>query len=126
MFKKILTLITVAAFAALIGCASGANSKAETKPTESTVVKLKLTPVSGKVAVGSTMQFSVIGVDAKDKPVVIIANWKLTGSKTVIGTIDTVKGEKVTFTAKAPGTVTLEAEYNNLKASAAIEVVKKK
>lgn len=130
MLKKILTLISAAAIIAMAGCApkAGSQVKSDTavKPVQPSVAKLKITPLSGKTAVGTTVKFEVVGLDATGKTVIISADWKLITGKTVIGTLDSAKGNAVIFTAKAAGNTTLEAEYNKIKASAAIEVVKKK
>jgi len=130
MLKKILTLISAAAIVTAIGCASKPDTQVKkdtaVKTEQRTVVKLKVTPLSGKVAAGTTMKFEVVGLDAAGKTVILSADWKLSGGKTVAGTLDTTKGNVVIFTAKTPGSATLEAEYNKIKASAAIEVVKKK
>lgn len=130
MLKKISTLISVAAIITVIGCApkSGSQMKKDTvvKTEQKTVVKLKVTPINGKVAVGTIMEFKVVGLDAAGKTIPLSADWKLTGGKTVVGILNNTRGNEITFTAKTPGNVTLEAEYNKLKATAAIEVVKKK
>jgi hypothetical protein len=127
MLKKILTLLSAAAVITAVGCASKPDTQVKkdtvVKVEQKAVVKLKLTPLSGKVTIGSTMKFEVTGLDAAGKTVNVSADWKLTGGKTAVGTLDTTKGNVVTFTAKAAGNATLETEYNNIKASAAIEVI---
>ena len=126
MLKKIFTLISIAAVITAIGCSSKPDTQVK-KDTpvkqEQKVVKLKVTPSSGKAAIGNTIKFEVTGLDAAGKTVNVSADWKLTGGKAEIGTLDAAKGTAVTFTAKTAGSAALEAEYNSIKTSAAIEVL---
>jgi hypothetical protein len=126
MLKKIFTLISITAVITAIGCASKPDSQVK-KDTpvklEQKVVKLKITPSNGNAAIGTTIKFEVTGIDAAGKTINVSADWKLSGGKTDAGTIDTDKGNAVTFTAKTAGSAVLEAEYNNIKTSASIKVI---
>jgi ABC-type phosphate/phosphonate transport system substrate-binding protein len=129
MIKKILTSVSALAFLVLIGCSSSdsqVKKENQVKPEPVPVItQIKISPASEKVIAGKTAMFIVSGVDAKGKTVAVIANWKLSGAKTVVGNLDSAKGDKVVFSGNAAGTVTLEAEFNNMKATALIQVIKK-
>jgi len=127
MIKKILTLISAAAFITAAGCTQKTNNivKKDTPgiTTHSDVVKLKIRPFDVKVVAGKTVLFDATGLDAEGQKIIISGNWKLSDNSA--GTLNSTRGNKVTFTAKEPGKTILEAEYNNLKDSVNIEVVVK-
>ncbi len=128
MQKKFLILIFAAILSAA-GCIPGKDNQIKednaVKPIPISVVKLKIKPYNVKITAGYTVKFAVEGIKASGKRVVLSTDWKLTGGAVDTGTLNDKTGNEVVFTARVPGKITIEAEYNNLKASAAIEVVKK-
>lgn len=128
MIKRIFTLVSAAAIITIAGCAPKEGSPVKrdipVKQLHNEIVSLKIKPYSVKIIEGYTVKFQVEGIDSIGKKIIISADWKLIGDYT--GTLDNSAGSEVTFAAGAPGNVILEADYNNLKASAEIEVLKKR
>lgn len=123
MTIKFLSLIFIAVLSMQISCSPGLKRQIEKKPAPPLIVKLKLIPRAIKIVAGHTTRFSVMAFDRNDRRVNITADWKLLNSKNAVGTLDSVRGGIVTFTAEVPGTATLEACYGEYKASAEIEVL---
>lgn len=130
MIKRIFTLVSAAAIITIAGCApkegSPVKSDIPVKQLHNEIVSLKIKPYSVKIIEGYTVNFQVEGIDSIGKKIIISADWKLIGDNAYTGTLDNAAGSEVTFAAGAPGNVILEADYNNLKASAEIEVLKKR
>ncbi len=128
MIKRLVTIMAALSLAAVIGCSGGEQTKDTKKEQAPVVAKLVITPATATVAVGATQEFTVAATDAKGKAVAgAVVTWKVTAAgKTVIGTLSADKGDKVVFTAKAIGKCSVDVESGTVKASAAVEVVKKK
>lgn len=130
MIKKFVSLAVVVAVAAAIGCAKKTEvsqvKNIEKQVQSEVITQIKISPVSAKIALGESKEFTVTGVDRKGKTVPIAATWKLDSGKNLLGTLSSTKGEKVAVKGVAAGKGTIEAEYNKIKATAAIEVTKKK
>jgi len=130
MIKKILTLISASLIFITIGCVSKEDglikSEIPVKLPDNAVVELKIKPYSIKITEGYTADFKVAGIDSEGKTIIISADWRLIGAESGTGTLNITKGSEVIFSAVVPGSVILEADYNNIKASAEIEVLKKR
>lgn len=133
MIKKLIVISSVIAIAAASGCAKKSEvsqvkpaDKQPQKEVVSVVTQIKITPLSAELVPGESREFTVSAVDSKGKTVTVAANWKVETGKKVIGTLNSNKGDRVVFKAVATGRGTIEAEFNRLKATAVIDIVKKK
>lgn len=88
------------------------------------VARLIITPNTAKLVPGGSIQFAVLAYDRKGKHVTVNADWRVISEEPAVGTLDVNTGDKVIFNAQEPGNGTVEAEFNNLKATADFEVFK--